>query len=76
MQKLWKKGDGECYEEAVKCYNCGGKHVGTSLECPTRTKQNEVAKVRAVQCISYTAAVKRVDGTKGTLEDSMVLASP
>lgn len=36
-------------------------------------KENEVAKVRAVQCISYTEAVKRVEGTNGPPEDFIVL---
>lgn len=45
-------------------------HIWSAL---TRAEDNVVAKVRALQSISYVVAVKRVEGMKGTLEDSMVL---
>ena len=50
-----------CYksDENLTCCNCGGNHEATSFKCPTRVKENEVAKVRAIQSISYTAAVKK-----------------
>lgn len=44
-------------EENVTCCNCGGNHEATYFDCLTRVKENEVAKRRAVQSISYAAAV-------------------
>lgn len=51
-------------------------HAATSFECPTRVKENEVAKVRVAQSISYAAAVKRVEGLNGAPEESMVVDRP
>ena len=67
-----------CYkgDENVKRCNCGGNHEAPAFECPTRVKENEVAKVRAVQSISYAAAVKRVEGWNGAPEESMVVERP
>ena len=60
----------------VTCCNCGGNHEATSFKCPTRVKENEVAKVRVVQSISYAAAVKRVEDLNGAPEVSMVVDRP
>ena len=49
----------------MKYFNCGGNHVASCLACPTRVKENEVAKVRANQNISYAAAAKRVEEANG-----------
>ena len=60
----------------VTCCNCGGNHEATSLECPTRVKENGMANVRAVQRMSYAVAVRRVKGSNGAPEESMVLNRP
>ena len=60
-------------DENVTCCNCGGNHEVMSLECPTRVKENEVSKVRAVQSISYAAPVKRVEVLNGAPEESMMV---
>ena len=60
----------------MTCCNCGGNHEATSFDCPTRAKENEVAKVRAVQSMSYATTVKRVEGLIGAPEESMVLHRP
>lgn len=51
--------------DCVKCCLCGGNHVASSFECLARVKENEVAKFRANQNISYAAAVKKVEGANG-----------
>ena len=43
------------------------------LECSTRVKEIEVAKVRAVQSISYSASVKGVEGLNDAPEKSIGL---
>lgn len=58
----------------MKYFNCGGNHVASCLECPMRVKENEVAKVRANQNISYAAAAERVEGANGP-EGPMVVDS-
>lgn len=67
-----------CYksDEYVTCCYCCGNHDSMSSACPTRVKENDVAKVRVVQTISYTAAVKRVEGLNGAPEESMVVDRP
>lgn len=42
------------------------------LDCPVRVKETEVAKVRAVQRVSYLAVVRRVEGTSRAV-DAMVV---
>lgn len=37
--------------ENVKCCKCGGNYEAMSLECLTRVKEGEVARVRANQII-------------------------
>lgn len=49
--------EGECVAEengeGAKCCNCSGDHEVKSLECPIRVKEIEIAKIRAVQRVSY-----------------------
>jgi hypothetical protein len=75
MSKLWKISP-VIKVINVTCCNCGGNHEATSFDFPTRVKENEVAKVRAIQSISYAAAVKRVAGWNGAHEESMVVDMP
>ena len=57
--------EGECVAEengeGAKCCNCSGDHEVKSLECPIRVKETEIAKIGAVQRVSYVEAVKRVE---------------
>lgn len=42
------KGLAEENGQGAKCCNCGGEHEAQSLECPSRVKETEVAKIREV----------------------------
>ena len=46
----------QCVEGVCRrrCCNCGEDHDPEFLECPVRVKEIEVAKVRAVNQISFT----------------------
>ena len=50
--------------ESVQCY-CDGNHLPNSPECLVRVKEYEVARVRAIQQVSYTEAREIVEGAKG-----------
>ena len=50
----------------------GGEHASEFLECPVRVKENEVAGVRSVQRVSYLEAVRRLEGTSGGEETTVV----
>ena len=58
-----------------KCCNCGGEHAPEFLECPVRVNENEVARVRSAQRVSYLEAVRRSEGTSGE-EEAMVIEPP
>ena len=66
----------EILHENLLQRNCSGNHEATSFECPTWVKENEVAKVRVVQSISYAAAVKRAESLNGAPEKSIVVDRP
>lgn len=44
-----------------------------SSECPSRSKENEVDKVRAVLSISYAEVIQMVEGMNDSYKDSMEL---
>lgn len=56
-------------------FNCGGEHAPEFLGCPVRVKENEVARVRRVQSVSYLEAVRKLKGTSGG-EEQMVVEPP
>ena len=61
----------EEYHEG-KCCNCGGEHVPEFLGCLVRVSENEVARVRSVQRVTYLEAVRRLE-RKG---ETMVVEPP
>jgi hypothetical protein len=42
--------------EDIRCCNCAGNHIPNSPECLVRVKEFKVARVRAVQQVSYMEA--------------------
>lgn len=55
----------------VICCNYGVKHAPESPDCPS-VKETELARIRAVQCVSYLEAVRRVEEASG-VENTMVI---
>ena len=43
-----------------KRFNCGGEHAPGFLKCPVRVKETDVARISAVQNVSYPEAKRRV----------------
>ena len=58
--------------EGRQCCNCGGDHDPEFLECPVRVKKTELAKVRAVNLISYAKAIQIIEKTSGASEEMVV----
>ena len=56
-----------------KCCNCGGEHAPEFLKCPVRMKETEVARIRAVQSVSYPEALRRVEEERCEAEEVMVV---
>lgn len=52
---------------------CGGDHDAEFVECSVRVKKVEVAKVRAVNWISYAEAIKRIERESGSSVEEMVV---
>lgn len=62
------KGLAEENGRGAKCCNCGGENEAQSLEFPSRVKETEVAKIRAVECLlcrGYQKGVVRVSIFEG-----------
>lgn len=56
-------------------FNCGGEHAPEFLKCPVRVKENEVARVRSVQRVSYLEVVRKLEGTSSG-EEAIVVEPP
>ena len=44
-----------------KCCHCGGEHAAKFLKCPVPVKETEVARIMAVQNVSYPEALRTVE---------------
>lgn len=53
------KGLAEENGRGAKCCNCGGENEAQSLEFPSRVKETEVAKIRAIERVSYAGGCQK-----------------
>lgn len=59
----------ECRENMQdKCCNCGGPHRVTYGGCEVRKRAVEIQQVKTVSNISYSEAVKKVQGQRGRVD--------
>ena len=54
----------ECKEERANCFYCGGEQHAGAAKCPKTIKESKIYSLRKEWGMSYSDAVKKVDGQK------------